>query len=265
MKLSGIRIYPVKSLAGILLNESPVEMQGLKNDRMLMLVNEEGMFITQRKYPQLALIFTQLRNQILHVNAPMFSELKLDDSCFTKQKINVRVWKDECNALVANQQINQWFSKYLRISVKLVKYSVDNPRQSDQLYSKESDIVSFADGFPLLALSESSLDDLNSRLVTPVTMTHFRPNIIVSHCDAYAEDHWNKIQIGEVVFDAVKRCGRCILTTIDPNTGIKNPAREPLQTLAEYRKGTSDIYFGMNLIPRNRGVIRINDLVTVLD
>jgi len=264
MKVSDIRIYPIKSIAGILLNQAQVEPQGLANDRLMMLVDDNGFFITQRKYPQLALIKTQLREQSLSLCVPMFPELLISKDDFSSQLLKVVIWKDECSGYVANNNINEWFSKYLGFSVRLINYSIERPRKTDPNYSIDSDIVSFADGFPLLAIAQSSLSDLNTRLTDPVTMTYFRPNVVVEGCEAYAEDLWKRIKIGKVEFEAVKRCSRCVLTTINPNTGIKHPAGEPLKTLSNYRKNTAGVLFGMNLIARSSGDIAIGDKVEIM-
>lgn len=269
MKLSEINIYPVKSLTGFSLEQSVVERQGLAKDRLLMLVDKNGLFITQRKHHRLALVSTQINDNVITVKAPDCSNLHLKQSSFTLTSQLVTLWKDECYVLVANEKINQWFSNYLKIEVKLVKYVKEHPRQSDHRYSSKNDIVSFADGYPLLVISRASLDDLNLKLTQQskptVTLSHFRANIIVDGSDAFAEDDWKVIKIGDVIFDAVKPCSRCILTTIDPTTGEKNMEREPLNTLAQYRKVAGGVMFGMNLIPRREGVITLNDKVFILE
>lgn len=262
--LSDIRIYPVKSLSGILLNDAEVQPQGIKGDRLMMLVDDNGLFVTQRKYPQLALISTTVSEQSLLIKAPRSSDLWINESDFILQTTPVKIWKDDCVGFVANQAINKWFSEYLEFPVRLVKYNQAVPRRIDPAYSKPADSVSFADGFPLLVISQASLDDLNSRLDEKVTMTNFRPNIVVMGCEAYAEDNWKKIKIGEVEFDAVKTCSRCVMTTVNPNTGIKNVNSQPLKTLSQYRKKEKGVFFGMNLIPRTKDIIHINDVVEVV-
>jgi len=264
MELTEIRVYPIKSLSGVFLDNTKVNKQGIENDRLLMLVDDKGRFITQRKYPHLALINTQMNDSGITLSAPYFPNLSINSSCFLSNKISVTIWGDECSAFIANTAVNEWFSKYLGSSVRLVKYDINEPRKCDPDYSNDGDIVSFADGFPLLVISQASLDDLNSRLNNPVSMTHFRPNIIIDGCDAYSEEQWKTIKIGEIEFDAVKKCSRCILTTIDPNTGVKDKNREPLETLSKYRKTGDDIFLGMNLIPRTVGSIRMGDRIEVI-
>lgn len=264
IRLTGIRIYPVKSLAGILLDHTEVQPLGLKDDRLHMLVDENGLFITQRKYPQLALIKVQQTECGFKFVAQDHSPLTIEDANFQSETLNVKIWQDECVGLIADEKVNQWFSQYLGFPVRVVKYNHQAPRPSDSNYSQPDDIVSFADGFPLLVISQASLNDLNSKLETPVSMTNFRPNIIVDGCDAFAEDDWKQIRIGEVIFDAVKRCSRCVLTTVDPKTGLKSENGQPLKTLSQYRKGEGGVFFGMNLIPRSKGIIRVNDKVEII-
>ena len=263
--LSDIRIYPVKSIAGISMQSSQVFPHGLDKDRLLMLIDDNGLFITQRKYTSLALLKTSFDNGAIKIIAPNQSELFISEADFGNSTTYVKVWRSECDGVVANEKINQWFSEYLQMSVRLIKYNHKKPRATDPSYSQPGDIVSYADGYPLLVISQASLDDLNSRLKTPVTMDRFRPNIVVDGCRAYAEDCWKKIKIGQIEFDAVKKCERCILTTIDPLTGIKDINRQPLNTLAEYRKEPAGVMFGMNLIPRSGGMIRRDDRVEILE
>ncbi|WP_444996986.1 MOSC domain-containing protein [Aliikangiella sp. IMCC44359] len=259
--LSNISIYPVKSLGRIQLDQAEVTVLGLKNDRTMMLVDEKKMFITQRKYPQLALIQTQQSNDALLINAPNMPALKVKPSDFETTPTQITIWKDLCHGYLANQSINQWFSQYLGFPVQLVNYAHKHPRKTDPIYSQENDYVSFADGFPLLVISQASLDDLNSRLEQPISMARFRPNLVIENCTAYAEDSWKSLKIGNVTFEAVKTCSRCILTTVDPETGIKSDNGEPLKTLSQYRRTDNGIIFGMNLIPRTTGSIKLGDPV----
>jgi MOSC domain-containing protein len=142
----------------------------------------------------------------------------------------------------------------------------DLVRPVNRDYGEADDQVSFADGFPLLLISEASLADLNGRLPAPVEMRRFRPNLVVDGDLPYAEDNWRRIRVGDVEFAGVKNCSRCVFTTIDPDSGEVHPDKEPLRTLSTYRRRTQGgVYFGQNLIPRDAGVIRIGDPVTVID
>ena len=126
------------------------------------------------------------------------------------------------------------------------------------------DEVSFADGAPILLISTGSLADLNGRLAEPVTMTRFRPNIVVDTPQPFVEDSWRSIAIGSAELAVVWQCSRCILPTIDPETGIKHPRQEPLETLRSYRRVGPKVMFGQNLIPRKHGTIRVGDTVRVV-
>jgi uncharacterized protein YcbX len=264
ISLTDIRIYPIKSLAGIQLSQAEVQPQGLCDDRLFMLVDENGMFITQRKYPQLALLNTHSSVEGLRIDTTNFSSLTIKETDFTAKTTSVKIWQDECLGIIATEQVNQWFSHYLGFPVKLIKYNKNAPRPVDPNYSSPNDIVSFADGFPLLVITQTSLNDLNSKLETPVSMTNFRPNIVVDGCEAYAEDDWKRIQIGDVKFDAIKRCRRCVLTTVDPKTGMKSENGQPLKVLSQYRKSEGGVFYGMNLIPRSKGIIRVTDKVEII-
>ncbi len=264
-ELTEIIIYPIKSLAGIYLEQAIVKPTGLQDDRMMMLVDDNGLFISQRKYPQLALLGVEMEDGIVTVTQPDGNFITITNTSFDSQNIGVKVWKDDCSGIVAANATNLWFSQFLSISVRLIKYDKQNPRVTDPDYSKAGDIVSFADGFPLLVISQASLDDLNSRLNLPVTMRNFRPNIVISGCDAYSEDGWQKIRLGKVIFDAAKLCGRCIMTTVDPITGKRSLDHQPFKTLSQYREKNGQVNFGMNLIPRSEGKAKIGDSITAIE
>ena len=129
-------------------------------------------------------------------------------------------------------------------------------------YAREGDIVSFADAFPLLLISQASLDDLNSKLAVPVPMNRFRPNIVINGCGAFDEDGWKKIRVGNMVFHVMKPCGRCVTTTVDQSTGVQG--KEPLATLSKYRKVDGKVLFGQNVIPEKRGMVHVGDVVEVI-
>ncbi len=265
MKLTEINIYPIKSTRRIALDESEVLPRGLPWDRRWMLVDAQGKFMTARQYPTLAVVDTRLDDTALHVSVPgrpaLMLPLQPEDHRLTK----VNIWRDQCDAISIGEDADAWFSDYLGVSCHLVRMTDDLVRGVDQDYGQPGDEVSFADGFPMLLITEASLDDLNTRLEHPVSMRRFRPNLVVDGDAPYAEDHWRRIRIGEVEFEGVKNCSRCIFTTIDPDTGIKNPATEPLRTLSQYRRRPAGgVYFGQNLIPRSGGRVRVGDAVEVL-
>lgn len=260
MILSEIWIYPIKSLGGISLTEATVEERGLQFDRRWMLVEAGGKFITQRKVHEMALIDVALEKGGLEIthrsfpDDPLFISFEPD----TKEPIMVQVWDDQVEALTVSDEADRWFSKYLGRIVRLVQMPEYTKRLVDPRYAPQGEVVSFADGYPLLVISQSSLDDLNARLPEPVSMRRFRPNLVITGTPPYAEDTLTDLQIGSATFKAVKPCARCVLTTLDPASGHTGP--EPLKTLSTYRNKHGKILFGMNLLARP-GRIAVGDCV----
>ncbi|WP_428035859.1 MOSC domain-containing protein [Amphritea sp.] len=263
IQLSQISIYPVKSTASIALSRSAVTTTGLAFDRQFVLCDENGKFITARSRPQLLAVQTGLLHNGLVVAAPESAPLKLEYSEFTSRYDNISVWKDSISALYCGERAEQWFSQYLQQPCKLYFFG----SQSSRPVSRRPDNqVAFADGYPLLLISEASLSNLNNRCKSTVRMEQMRPNLVVKNCDAYAEDSWKRIKIGEVEFEVVKPCGRCILTTTDPLTLQRNPDREPLSILKRYRRGSDgEAHFGQNLVSLNQGIISLNDPVEIIE
>jgi hypothetical protein len=266
MKVTEINIYPIKSTRRIAVRESEVLPRGLPWDRRWMLVDAAGSFITARQHPTLARVQTDIKHDVLQVSVEGRNTLQLPLQPPDTQIACVTVWQDVCDAVLAGAQADAWFSAYLGLPCRLVQMTDELIRAVNPDYGQAGDEVSFADGFPLLLISEASLNDLNSRLQTPVSMRRFRPNLVVDGQGAYEEDRWRRIRVGDVEFEGVKNCSRCVVTTIDPDTGVKDPHKEPLRTLATYRRqAQAGVYFGQNLIPRSGGVIHVGDRVEILD
>lgn len=278
MKITQINIYPIKSLGGISLENSIVEDRGLRFDRRFMLVDENNDLLTQREFSKMATLDVELIDAGLKVIAGNSDELEINDDLGDAEKVKVRVWNSFCDAFVAHKEINDWFSDQLETNCRLVQMPESTHRQINEKFNMGNEIVSFADGYPLLIISENSLTDLNSRLDKQIPMNRFRPNLVVSDVEAFAEDHWNKIKIGNTVFRSTKPCARCVITTIDQETGISD-VKEPLKTLADYRRaidvfpetfadfglGKNDVLFGQNLVAENFGEeIKLGDELKVL-
>ncbi len=261
MKLSAINKYPVKSLKSVSLLSALVDDFGIVNDRRWMLVDEAGKFITQRKHPILGIISVEERDASLRFNHASASLLDVSFNVFL-DSIKVSVWGDEVSALIADGVTNDWFSCIVGIKASLVYMPDSAFRQVDRAFADYDQRVGFADGFPLLLISEGSLSDLNNRLALPVPMSRFRPNLVISGCEAYAEDQWRKIKIGGVEFDLVKPCSRCIMTTIDEST-LKY-GKEPLKTLAGYRRNEFGVCFGQNIVHQNTGLLQVGDSVELI-
>lgn len=258
-RLEEIYIYPIKSTAGIALTECPVTPHGLELDRRWMLVGENGEAMTAREFPRLVLVRSRVANGELCVSAPAMPELRLGLASASGALMAVQVWDDECTAIAQGAEADRWFSDYLDHRCRLVRMSDAHPRAIGPEYGRRGDAVSFADAFPLLLTARVSLADLNRRLRHPASMRRFRPNLVVDGTEIYAEDDWSRLRVGEVVFEGVKTCPRCVLTTIDPDTGAKDGEQEPLRTLSTYRKRGTKVLFGRNLIPRTAGTVRVGD------
>ena len=265
MQLTEINIYPVKSTRRISLSECRVLPRGLEGDRRWMLIDDGNTFVTARNHPRLTLVQGKFTARDLLLTAPGMPALSISLEPAPSATELVTIWRDKCPAVAVGETPDRWFSEYLDFNCRLVFMREGDHRPVNPDYATPGDEVSFADGFPLLLISEGSLADLNSRLEQPASMRRFRPNIVVDARDAFAEDRWQRIRIGDVEFEGVKACSRCVFTTIDPDTGIKDPDLEPLRTLSKYRRRPEGgVFFGQNLIPRGNGTIRTGDQVEVL-
>ncbi|MCY7346301.1 MAG: MOSC domain-containing protein [Pyrinomonadaceae bacterium] len=269
MILSEINIYPIKSLGGISLKSAIVENRGLQFDRRRMLVDENNKFLTQREFTQMATIGVEILKSGLSVSAGNKS-LEIPFDTDSEATTSVKIWSSRCRAKVYGKEFNDWFSDVLQTSCKLVLMPEEATRKVNYFYAVHpTDAVSFADGYPVLLIGEESLTDLNSRLEKSVPMNRFRPNLVVSGADAFAEDGWKQIKIGSAVFHVVKPCGRCVMTTIDQISGVRQGI-EPLKTLASYRvpkrSVKKKILFGQNLIAENVGeILNVGDRIEVVE
>lgn len=263
--IAGITRYPVKSTAGVAVTAALVEPRGLQHDRRLMLVDADGRFLTARTYPRLLRVACREEGTSLLVSAPGMAALRVEVAA-SGLTVPVTVWKSAVDALAVADAADDWFSRYLGVACRLVVMGPGSHRAVDPDFGRADDVVSFADGYPILIISQASLDGLNERLEQPLNMRRFRPNLVVTGCAAHAEDAWKRIRIGdEVELELVKHCSRCVLTTIDPDTAERHPHTEPLKTLASYRRGEEGgVVFGMNAIPRRTGRVHVGDEVTVM-
>jgi uncharacterized protein YcbX len=265
MILSEIWIYPVKSLSGIRLTEAQVEEKGLQYDRRWMIVDLNGRFITQREHPEMAMLKVAVLEKGLALSNRLDEgqPILVPFEPVSKKLVSVVVWDDEVEAVTVSDEADQWLSEQLNLQVKLVMMPESTQRKADPHYAKNEENVSFADGFPFLLISQASLDHLNERLELPIIMQRFRPNFVVTGTSPHAEDDWKSIQIGTLFFDLVKPCARCVLTTIDPKTAEKG--KEPLKTLATYRRVGNKILFGQNAVTKQSGLIKQGDKILVIE
>jgi len=265
IQLTELYIYPVKSMAGIRLQKSKVDTLGLQYDRRWMVVTPKGHFMTQRMYPQMARIQPSLDAEgNLTLHHPEHGDLLVPSVTEDSPRKNVRVWEDHVEAVSLGEAVDAWVSAVIEEDCHLVYFSDDVFRQCDLRYAKAGDRTGFADGFPLLLIGEGSLNDLNARLEESVEMRRFRPNLVVNAQEAFAEDQWQRIQIGDMTFRVVKPCSRCKITTVDPDTGQRAGA-DPLKTLSSYRRQGNAVMFGQNVIQDGQGDLEVGMAVAVLD
>ena len=266
IRITAITIYPIKSTAGISVDECGVEAQGLRMDRRWLVVDGDGEFLTGREFPVLTQARSRLEDGGLSITAPGMDEIRIPFPAESATVRSVRIWNDECRALSAGDAADDWFASLLAAPCHLVYMDDTGQRPVDFAYGRPGDRVSFADAYPLLLISEASLADLNTRTPEAASMGRFRPNIVVDGCAAYDEDDWRRLRMGDVQFDGVKNCVRCVFTTVDPESGDKHPQLEPLRTLGSYRRRPEGgVFFGQNLIPRTLGTVRVGDMVEVYD
>ncbi|HHF3100554.1 TPA: hybrid-cluster NAD(P)-dependent oxidoreductase [Vibrio alginolyticus] len=269
--LSQISVYPVKSTSGISLSSSWVEKQGLCFDRrfMLMLVGDSRAMsakyptmVTARQYPNMVKVASSLRPTGIVFTYPGMPPLELHYANFNMHNTNAIVWRDHFSAYTTTDEADDWFSKVIGKRVTLIFTG----EQSNRIRENTAQPVSFADGFPLLLISSASLDELNRRSSEVHNMAQFRTNLVVQSDEPFIEDSWKRIKIGDVEFETVEPCERCILTTLNVDQGAFRANKEPLKTFSRFRANEDGkIFFGQNLIAKNEGMISTNDIVEVLE
>lgn len=267
LKLSEIYIYPVKSLGGIRLEKSEITDRGLQHDRRWMLIDENSRFISQREHHHLALFEVVIQDSDLVItDRKSGKNLRVTHTPIDLDvpSIKVTVWDDEVEAVEVSQIANDFFTEVLGMSTRLVFMPEKSHRKTDADYSLKGDeITSFSDGYPILIIGQSSLNDLNNRLAEPITINRFRPNFVFTGGTRYEEEEWHEFTVGDIRFFGVKPCGRCVMTTIDPQTGEKK-GKEPLLTLNRYRKAGNKILFGQNVLISQIGKVSVGDVIEVI-
>ena len=261
--LSRLYIHPVKSMRGIGVTQALADISGMAQDRIFMVTEPDGTFITARQYPQMVRFTPVPMFDGVHLTAPDGSSAAVRFADFSAGAAPTEVWGNQFTAHIAPDAVNQWLSGFFNREVQL-RWVGSAPSRRVKRY--EAVPLSFADGFPYLLTSEASLRDLQQRCAAGVSMEQFRPNLVVAGAAAWEEDSWKVVRIGDVVFDVVKPCSRCVFTTVSPERGQKHPAGEPLATLQSFRTASDsgDVDFGQNLIARSSGVVRVGDEVEIL-
>ncbi|MFC8454065.1 MOSC domain-containing protein [Kitasatospora sp. NPDC057223] len=286
-QLSGLHLYPVKATYRLSPASARVEPWGLAGDRRWMLVDATGRFVSQREEPSLGQIRTSpAEDGTLTLTAPDGSGVEVPAPSAARQDrlLDVEVWGTRFQAAEADDKAQAWIAQHVG-AYRLVHLDDPRRRPVDPAFARPGESVSMADGFPLLLTTTGSLDRLNELIAAdpdaqagpgeqaqPLPMSRFRPNLVVSGTEAWAEDTWHRVRIGELTFRAVKPCGRCVVTTTDQENGERR-GREPLRTLAKHHRLLKKASFGQNLIPERPagvtgdvlGVLRLGDEVTVLE
>lgn len=260
--ITQLNIYPLKSARGLSLTGLSIGKMGPSMDRRWMVVNSlDGQFVSQRQVSQMCLIHVELDANTVRfsINGLDTIQLCIDD-CQRGPLRDVTVWNDRLHARDCGDDIAQWLSHFLGMDVRLVFMADDCLRYVDRSFARQNEQVSFADGFPVLLISQASLDHFNQHLSQPISMSRFRPNIVVNGCAAYAEDQWQEIRVGGLTLSLVKPCSRCVIPSIDPETGIKNA--EVSKALATHRRREGSVYFGQNLLVNGHGQLSLGDIVT---
>lgn len=272
-RVTGLFIYPVKALRGHAVPGAELDTLGFVGDRRFLIVDETGKFITQRTVPRMARIHAMLSADNLTLSADSAGQVTVPRAAQSNALVrSVSVWKSEnLQAEDCGESAANWLGDFLEMKCRLVRIGRAFQRPMLKSSARPGDSVSFADAFPFLIIGEASLAALNDRLLEnhaePVPMNRFRPSIVVDGCEAFAEDHWPRLQIGDAMFRNGGPCARCIVTTTDQLTG-ERLGKEPLRTLATFRRDTvepSDVNFGINLIHETKaGRVQVGDTVVPL-
>ncbi|NGO41594.1 MOSC domain-containing protein [Streptomyces ureilyticus] len=269
--LHSIHVYPLKAARGHAAREVDVEPWGLAGDRRWVLIDETSKVITQRAHPRMALAAAEPQpggGVLLSGPGRASLAVPVPEPIGTT---TVEMPRDKVEGVLADAAAHAWFSDYLGIDVRLVH--LDEPatrRPLDPEYARPGETVSFADAYPLLLTTVASLDALNSLIAHgdrpeegPLPMNRFRPNVVVEGTEAWSEDGWSRIAIGEAVFRVAKPCARCVVTTTDQDSAERG--REPLRSLGHHRRFGGKLIFGQNLVPESLGPVHVGDPVRILE
>jgi len=263
MVLSEIWLYPIKSASGISVSEAPVDLSGPTQDRRWMLIDDDGVFLSQRKLPRMALLRPRFQGRHLIVEAPGMTTLWVRGCAGDDDRVPARIWHDELLLPHPDPAYDTWFSRFLGQSCRLVHLPANIVRPVEPPYDASPWQVSLADAYPLLLIGQPSLDFLNSQSPTPIQIQRFRPNLVVTGAIPHEEDRWRRIRIGRVELAIVKPCARCSIPLVDPSTSERGI--EPLRTLARYRRQPRKVTFGQNALVLEPGLLRAGDPVEVLE
>lgn len=259
-RITSIFYYPVKSCRGIADSSVEIGERGIRNDRNWVVANAEGKALTQRELSQMALIEANVDNGgALTLQAPERASCTVAHGSGSSAT-TVDVWGNQCAGVDEGDDVANWLGSFLGTQCRLVRVAENNDRQCMAPLPDGSTVkLTFVDGCSLLVISQESLDDLNNRLAEPVTIKRFRPNIVISGFEAFSEDDFTELQIGDITLYKVQQCERCVITTIDPESAKKSV--EPLKTLSTYRRVEKKVNFGAYYLHSQPGKISVGDEV----
>ncbi|MEU5218714.1 MOSC N-terminal beta barrel domain-containing protein [Streptomyces sp. NPDC020807] len=270
--LRSVHIHPVKAMRALSRTDAEVQPWGLAHDRRWTVVDGAGKIVTQRKHPRLALASAEpTADGGVVLSAPGHPSLEVGVPDAALGTITTEVFEDLVEAVPAGPEAAAWVSAYLGIDARLVHMDApEHRRPVAPKYALPGETVTFADGYPVLVATSASLDALNALIAQgdhahegPLPMSRFRPNLVVDGTEAWAEDGWTRLSVGEVTFRVARDCGRCVVTTTDQDTAARG--KEPLRTLARHRTVNRRTIFGQLLVPEHRGTVRVGDPVKILD
>ncbi len=248
-RIASLHVYPIKSACGIELEAAALTAAGIEQDRRWMLVRPDGAFLTQRELPRLALLRPALSATHLQLQAPGQADIAVPLTQ-PQERRRVTVWRHSCDAFDEGARVAQWLGRFLGRDCRLVRFDPAHRRLSSREWTGDVEAENrFSDGYPVLAISNASLHDLNERLTQPLPMNRFRPNIVLDGLNAYDEDRIEELHAGDVRLRIVKPCTRCKITTTNQATGSVE-GDEPLRALKSYRYDAAlhGVCFGQNLI-----------------
>ena len=265
VRVAMLSVYPVKGLRGGELERARVETIGLTGDRRWLVIDPAGRFRSQRELAAMAQVLAETTPGGVALSRAGGAAIEIPCPDDRAETIPVTIWRSTVPARLAGAAAAAWLSDTLGVACRLVWLADPSVRAVNPSFGRAADRVSFADAFPLLLASTSSLDDLNRRLAQPIPIGRFRPNLVVSGAAAWAEDGWRRIRVGGASFRVAGPCGRCIVPSIDQESGERPNPKEPLRTLAMFRRRDGEVVFGVNLIPDELGEVAVGDQVILED
>lgn len=278
IRVTRLFVHPIKGVAPVEVSRWDVDEFGLRDDRRWMIVARDGLFLSQRNVPRLALIRAEFADSGLLLRAPDVADLFLPDAVVRPangDRMRVTVWNDSVRSRIVEGGASEWLSRVLGRTCSLCWMPREDtplrvlPRAANPIIQRDRP-VSFADAFPFLLITMEAVTQLNARIAAKpdgekpnIIVQRFRPNIVITNAPAHAEDGWRRIRIGAIPFLVSKPCARCAVPTVDPETAVRGT--EPTRTLAQYRLHDGQVWFGQNLVHESTGRLSVGDVVEVDD